>query len=181
MNTTYSAYREMKALLAGAVNKLSPSRIALGAGCSPSSVEVWLRRPSFQVMARTANETLPRLRSWTDWVNGYQAELDEIRRLEADAMACWENRVEELRARLEAAASQYSMKQLALGCEIPERRLLLWRLGHIIDLHLDDLARALGHLRHIDAWPAEPDAQEAPETLQHVVVTTHGVTRYDLI
>jgi hypothetical protein len=181
MNNHYTAHRELKVLLTAALAILSPSRIALGAGCSPSSIEVWLRRPTFQVMARTADETLPRLRSWTDWVNGYQAELDEIRRLEADAMACWENRIEELRVRLEAAASQYSMKQLALGCEIPERRLLLWRLGYIIDLHLDDLARALGHLRHIDGWPAEPNASQAPETLRHVVATADGMTRYDLV
>ncbi|MDF2628576.1 MAG: hypothetical protein K0R39_2407 [Symbiobacteriaceae bacterium] len=181
MNNTYTAHRELKALLTEALTVLSPSRVALGAGCTPSSIEVWMRRPSFQVMARTANETLPRLRYWTDWVDGYQAELDEIRRLEADAMACWENRIEELRARLDVAASQFSMKQLALGCEIPERRLLLWRLGHVVDLYLDDLARALGHLRHIDAWPAEPNAPEAPETLQHVAVTTDGMTRYDLV
>ena len=173
----YTAHLELKALLTEALEVLSPSRIALGAGCSLTSIEGWVRRPQIQLHSRTVNEILPRLRSWSNWLPGYLAEQDEIGELGADGLACWENRLEELKARLGTAATQYSTKQLALGCEVSERRLLLWRLGYCIDLHLDDLARALGHLRHIDAWPVEP-TEEAP---QGIAPAAGDTTRYEFV
>jgi hypothetical protein len=177
----FAAHRELKALLTEALTILSPSRIALATGCSLTSIENWMRRPHVHVNVRTTAHVLPRLRNWRDWVAGYVAEQDEIEELEATGMACYENRVEELKARLEAAAERRTLRDLALGCEVSDRRLLLWRVGQCIDLHLDDLARALGHLRHIDDWPADP--ADAVSFLNHVAQAppADGMTRHDLI
>lgn len=177
MNRT-AAHVELRSLLTEAQTVMGPSRIALGATCSLSAIEDWTRRPHVQITGRTANQVLPRLRSWRDWVPGYQIEQEEIRQLEATAMACWENRLEELKNRLDQAAFQYSLKTLALGCETSGHHLLLWRLGYCMDLHLHDLARALGHLRYIDAWPVTADR---PTGRLGQTPAAAGMTRYDLV
>lgn len=144
---------ELRAHLCEAVRVLGERRVALGAQCSVSSVQHWLRRADVQHQSRTMAQVLPRLRAWEGWIHGYLAGLAETSRLEKDGMADLENRIYELRERLEQAAQIYSMDQLALACEVPIQRVLRWRLGYDLDKHPNDLARALGHLRHIDGWP----------------------------
>jgi hypothetical protein len=157
------AHYELRSHLKQAVEVLSEQRVALGAGCSVSSVQHWLRREDVNPKAETIGRVLPRLRGWEAWVHGYLAGLVEIRKLEGDGMACWENRVAELQGRLDQASQTHSLQQIALACEVPERRVLLWRLGYFLDKHLDDIIRCLAHLRHIDTWPCEPATQPEQE------------------
>ncbi|HWI51284.1 MAG TPA: hypothetical protein VNT01_04005 [Symbiobacteriaceae bacterium] len=158
-----AAHHELQSYLKQAVEVLSEQRVALGAGCSVTSVQHWLRRDDVHPQAQTIKEVLPRLRGWEAWVHGYLAGLVEIRRLEGDGIACWENRVTELQDRLEQASQTHSLQQIALACEVPEQRVLLWRLGYFIDKHLDDIIRSLAHLRHIEEWPCEPAAEPERE------------------
>lgn len=167
MQTT-NPHAELRSLLAAAVGQMSESRAALGAGCHPSCIKPWLRRSDVQLKHRTVNQVLPNLRNWQDWVPGYLAAEAEIRCLEVEGMACWSNRVEELRARLEDAAVKLPIEKVALGCEVPVKLLLFWRLGACFERYTDDLIRALAHLRHIDSWPmpeqAEPTKDAAAAT-----------------
>lgn len=156
-----TAFLELKQLATEATTVLGIRRAAMIAGCHPSTLRPWLRRPFMLVHAATIDRALPRLRQWHRWVSGYVAETAEIRRLEMEAPSRSHELVDELRRRLKAATAQYTVSYIAHGCEVSERDLLHWLLGRTTRHQYLRMVQALGHLRHMSDWPTMPSAQSA--------------------
>jgi hypothetical protein len=147
------AFRELRGLLVEAIASLGEQRVALGVGCDLSTVRAWHRRTQTHLQARTIGRALPRLRRWQSWVFGYRAEGKEIQRLHEESPATWADQTTELRQLIHQGLQGYSLRQLALGCELPESRLVHWSAGHFEAKHHADVVQALGHLRGLETWP----------------------------
>lgn len=148
-----AAFMELKALVLEASTVLGERRAALVAGCNPPSIRSWLARSTCLLHTSTAEEVLPRLRRWHLWLPGYLEEKAEILHLEREVCIGTPELAGELGQRLRRTKESCPWSHIVTGCEVPDRLLMQILLGFAPSQARLQIVQALGHIRHVGAWP----------------------------